>query len=126
MNNMKKTLVSLLMTAAIASTSAFAEEATTVSVRAAAEGTVAKVEAAADLLAKSGDKEEILKLLGEARQLQKEFRYEQTERLRQKAGGFLRNARELVGNGDNQNAAAALKETLATYKSMLDIYNASH
>ena len=124
MSIIKKTLASMAIAAALFSTSAFAAGGDA-KVRAAGEETVAKVEAAANLAEKGGDKSEILKLLGEVRQSQKEFRYEQTERLRQRAGDKLKTAKEELESG-NANAPATLKATLELYKEMLKIYNAAH
>ncbi|ATG91900.1 hypothetical protein [Methylomonas koyamae] len=126
MNIVKKTLASfLVIAAALVSTSANANSAGDAKVRAAAEGTVAKVEEAVSLLDKGADKAEVLKALGEVRQLQKEFRYEQTERLRQKAGDKLKVARDEIEKGD-ANGAASLKATLELYKEMLKVYLAAH
>ncbi|ANE56944.1 MULTISPECIES: hypothetical protein [Methylomonas] len=126
MNIVKKTLASfLVIAAALVSTSANANSAGDAKVRAAAEGTVAKVEEAVSLLDKGADKAEVLKALGEVRQLQKEFRYEQTERLRQKAGDKLKVARDEIEKGD-ANGPASLKATLELYKEMLKVYLAAH
>ena len=124
MNLMKKILVSLLMTTALVSTSVSANADGNAKVRAAGEATIAKVEEAI-ALAEKGEKAEVLKALGDVRQAQKEFRYEQTERLRQKAGDKLKAAKEEVENGD-ANAINSLKATLAFYKEMMVIYSAAH
>ena len=120
----KKILVSLLMTTALVSTSVSANADGNAKVRAAGETTIAKVEEAI-ALAEKGEKAEVLKALGDVRQAQKEFRYEQTERLRQKAGDKLKTAKDEVENGD-ANAINSLKATLAFYKEMMVIYSASH
>jgi hypothetical protein len=125
MNTVKKTLASfLVIAAALVSTSANANSAGDAKVRAAGETTVAKVEEAVSLLEK-GDKEGTLKALGEVRQSQKEFRYEQTERLRQRAGDKLKVARDEIEKGD-ANGAASLKATLDLYKEMMKVYSAAH
>jgi rubrerythrin len=124
MNLMKKILVSLLMTSALVSTSVSANADGNAKVRAAGETTIAKVEEAI-ALAEKGEKAEVLKALGDVRQAQKEFRYEQTERLRQKAGDKLKTAKDEVENGD-ANAINSLKATLAFYKEMMVIYSAAH
>lgn len=125
MNLIKKTLAFLLMMAALVSTSAFANSDRDAKVRAAADLTLAKMEEAVSLQGKGADKAEILSLLSEVRQSQKEFRYEQTERLRQKAGDRLKTAREELEKGD-ANAGASLKATLDIYKEMMVVYNAAH
>lgn len=122
--NLKKILVSLLMTSALVSTAVSANADGNAKVRAAGETTIAKVEEAI-ALAEKGEKAEVLKALGDVRQAQKEFRYEQTERLRQKAGDKLKAAKDEIENGD-ANAVNSLKATLAFYKEMMTIYLAAH
>ena len=130
MNVFKKIAVSLVMAMSMAaiSSSAFAaeEKDKNAVVREAAEGTISKIEEAISLIDKNGDKAEVIKVIGDARQLQKEFRYELTERLRQKANDKLKVARESVENGDNQAAEETLKATLVTFKEMKTTYDAAH
>ena len=130
MKAFKKIAVSLVMAmsmAAISSTAFAAEEKDkNAVVREAAEGTISKIEEAISLIDKNSDKAEIIKVIGDARQLQKEFRYEPTERLRQKANDKLKVARESVESGDTQAAEETLKVTLATFKEMKVTYDASH
>lgn len=125
MNTIKKTLASLFVMMALVSTSASANSAGDAKVLAAGEATIAKMEEAVSLSDKGSDKAEILAVLSDVRQLQKEFRYEQTERLRQKAGDRLKTARSEVEDG-NANAAGTLKATLALYKEMMTVYSAAH
>lgn len=125
MNIFKRTLASLFVMMALVSTSAMAAGAGDAKVRAAGEGAIAKMQEAVSLAEKGADKTEILAALGEVRQLQKEFRYEQTERLRQKAGDRLRVARDEVEKGD-ANAKATLVATLDIYKEMMTVYSAAH
>ena len=125
MNMFKKTLASLLMMSALVSTSALANKDRDAGVRAAAETTLAKVEEAVALVEKGAAKDDVLKVMSDVRQAQKEFRYEQTERLRQKAGDKLKIARDQVESGDAQ-AAASLKAALELYKEMMVIYKAAH
>ena len=112
MNVIKKIVVSLVMAMSMAaiSSSAFANAKGEAEVKAAAEGTLAKIEEAVSLAAKGGDKAEIVKIINEARQLQKEFRYEVTERQRQKANDKLRVARDDFEAGELQAAESKLKE----------------
>jgi large subunit ribosomal protein L7/L12 len=95
-------------------------------VREAAENTIAKIEEAISLIEKGASKDETSNTIAEARQYQKEFRYEQTERLRQRANDKLRVAREAVDNGDNKSADETLKASLAQFKEMKATYDASH
>lgn len=128
MKFLKKMAVSLIMAASMAavSSTAFAEPEGAAVVKAAAEGTVAKIEEAVSLLEKGGDKAEVIKAINDARQLQKEFRYEGTERQRQKANDKLRIARQEFENGEVQPAEATLRAALESFKEMLNIYNAAH
>lgn len=126
MVNIKKVLVSLGLAATLAlSSNAFAEGVTDAKVKAAGEGALAKVEEALNLQSSSADKAQVLDALKEVRQLQKEFRYEGTERLRQKAGDRLRIARNQVEAGDAE-ATATLQELVEMYKEMMKVYNAAH
>lgn len=126
MEKFRKVFVSLAMTTALVmSSSAFAAGATDAKVRAAGEGALAKVEEAVSLQAKGADKTAVEDALKEVRQLQKEFRFEGTERLRQKAGDQLKLARHQVESGDPA-AAASLQELLNMYKEMMKLYNAAH
>ena len=123
-----KTLIKFAAIAAFAAftSNVYAEAAGEAQVRAAAEGTVAKLEEAVGLAEKGADTAELVKVINEARQLQKEFRYEGTERLRQKANDKLRIAREAFEGGDKQAADTNLKAALATYQEMVKIYKAAH
>ncbi|MGY6274416.1 hypothetical protein [Methylomonas sp. MgM2] len=126
MEKFKKILVSLVMSTALAmSSSAFAEGATDAKVREAGEGALAAMEEAVNLQEHGADKEEVSNALREVRQLQKEFRFEGTELLRQKAGDKLRVARKQVNEGDPE-ATATLKELLEMYKEMMTLYKAAH
>lgn len=126
----KKIVVSLVvaMSMAAISSTAFAAEKKDPNavVREAAEGTIAKIEEAISLVEKGGDKAATVAAITEARQLQKEFRYELTERLRQRANDKLRVAREAVESGDMKAAEETLKATLATFKEMKVTYDAGH
>lgn len=125
MNMIKKTLASLVVMMALGSTSAMAAGAGDAKVRAAGEGAIAKMQEAVSLTEKGADKAEVLAALSDVRQLQKEFRYEQTERLRQKAGDKLRIGRDEVEKGD-ANAKATLAAALDIYKEMMVVYSAAH
>jgi hypothetical protein len=130
MKAFKKVLVSLVMAISVtaASFSACAAESKDLNaiVRVAAEGTIAKIEEAVSLVEKGGDKAAAIAAINEARQLQKEFRYELTERSRQKANDKLRIAREALESGDVKSAEETLKATLAAFKEMKVTYDAAH
>ncbi|MFA5985240.1 MAG: hypothetical protein WC782_14590 [Methylococcaceae bacterium] len=124
MKSIMKLVAFLAMTAA--APALFAEATGEAEVRAAAEGTVAKIQEALSLSEKGVDKEEVNKVINDARQLQKEFRYERTERQRQKAGNLLRVARDEIEKGDKVAGETALKTSLASFQEMLKVYLAAH
>ncbi|MDO9046982.1 MAG: hypothetical protein Q7U66_04500 [Methylobacter sp.] len=126
----KKIVISLVMAMSMTaiSSSAFAAESKDLNavVRVAAEGTIAKIEEAISLVEKGGDTAAAVAAINEARQLQKEFRYELTERTRQKANEKLRVAREALESGDTKAAEETLKASLAQFKEMKVTYDAAH
>lgn len=129
MNILKKVALSIAMVAAFAAVSApaFAEEHKDKNavVRAAGDNAGIKLQEAIAIAEKNGDKAEFIAAIGEARQAQKEFRYEQTERLRQKLNDKLRVAREAADENLEQ-AGAAAKDALAILTEMKQIYEAAH
>jgi hypothetical protein len=130
MNIFKKIILSTAIVAAFAAASApaFAAEAhkdLNVVVKAAADATRVKIEEAVTIGDK-GDKAAFLVAVSEARQLQKEFRYEQTERLRQKLNDKLSAAREAATSDNMPEAALAIKAALVYIKEMREIYDAAH
>ncbi len=130
MNIFKKIALSTAIVAAFATVSApaFAAEEhadKNAIVRVAADATKAKIEEAVSL-ADKGDKTAFIAAVSDARQLQKEFRYEQTERLRQKLNSQLLAAREAATAGNMTEAAATTKSALEYVKEMREIYDAAH
>jgi len=130
MNIFKKIALSIAMISAFAAVSApaFAAEEhkdKNAVVRAAGEGAGAKIQEAISIAEKNGDKAAFIAAIGEARQSQKEFRYEQTERLRQRLNDKLRAARESADENLTQ-AGASAKEALAVLNEMKEIYEAAH
>lgn len=131
MNIFKRIALSTAIVAAFASVSAptFAAEEhkdKNVVVRAAADGTLAKIAEAISISEKNGDKADFVAAISEARQLQKEFRYEQTERLRQKLNEQLRIARESADQSNMSEAGVAAKAASTILKEMKEIYEAAH
>jgi large subunit ribosomal protein L7/L12 len=132
MKVLKKIAVSVVMVASMLaiSSTAFAAEAhkdLNVVVLEAAKKTEATLLEAKSLLEKGGDThEQILNNLNEARQHVKEFRYEQTERLRQKLNEKLKHAREAFLKNDNEQTLADVNASLAIYAEMKKIYDAAH
>jgi large subunit ribosomal protein L7/L12 len=128
MNSFKNILISLTMAAAFSSvsTAAFSKPAGQEAVTTAAETTIASLERALSLLEKGGDNEAVGKAIGTARQQQKEFRFEVTERQREKAVGLLKRAQSDLKNGNVQPAEQTLREALASFKEMKAIYDKTH
>ena len=128
MKHFKKIMISAAMSAAmaLAASPVFAEGATDAAVKASAENVLAKTEEALGLVEKGADKADILKTINEVRQSLKEFRYEATERLRQKSTDRLRAAREGFESGDVKVGEAKLREALAGFKEMKESYDANH
>jgi large subunit ribosomal protein L7/L12 len=68
----------------------------------------------------------VSKAIGDARQAQKEFRFEGTERQRQKANDKLRAAREAFEAGDTATGDAGLAEALQSFTEMKATYDLTH
>ncbi len=131
MNIFKKIALSTAIVAAFAAVSApaFAAEEhgdKNAIVKAAAADTIAKVNEAVSIAEGNGDKAAFIAAISDARQAQKEFRYEQTERLRQKLNDKLRAAREAADQGTMSEAGAAAKAAADVLKEMKEIYDAAH
>lgn len=122
---LKKLVIALAL--AGLSSAVLAAPAGEAQVKAAAEGAIAKIEEAVSLVSKdASNKEGIVNAINDARQLQKEFRYEGTERMRQKANDKLRISREAFESGDSKAGEEKLKEALANFVEMKAIYDANH
>jgi large subunit ribosomal protein L7/L12 len=132
MNLLKKISVSVVMAASMlaiapATFAAEAHKDLNAIVLAAAEKTEASLLETKALLEKGGDIDEQVKNnLNEARQSVKEFRYEQTERLRQKLNDKLKTAREAFLKNDNEKTLADVNAALVLYAEMRKIYDAAH
>jgi hypothetical protein len=128
MNFLKnKAILAIVVTFILAvSSTAYAKATGEDKVTDAAENTVVKVEEAVSLVEKGADKEEIVKAINEARQIQKLWRYELTERQREKENNKLRIARDAFQKGELQPAEATLREALAGFKEMKALYDANH
>ena len=123
MQVLKKVLVTLVM--AVVSSTAFAAPKGEAEVKAAIENTITSI-TAAQAAAKAGDLSGVSKDIADARQAQKEFRFEGTERQRQKANDKLRAAREAFEAGDTAAGDAGLAEALKSFTEMKAVYDASH
>jgi osmotically-inducible protein OsmY len=122
-----RVILAIMATAMIAmSSSVYAKATGEEKVTVAGENTIKKIEEALTLAEKGADKEAIIKAINDARQIQKEFRYEVTERQRDRANNKLRLAREAYQKGELQPAEATLREALAGYVEMKAIYDKNH
>jgi Spy/CpxP family protein refolding chaperone len=92
----------------------------------AAKNTEASLLAAKGLLEKGGETQQILASLNEARQAVKEFRYEATERARQKLSNELKLAREAFLKNDNAQTLVHVNQALTIYAEIKKIYDAAH
>jgi len=122
-----KVILAIITSAFLAlSSTAYAKATGEDKVTAAGENTIKKIEEALSLAEKGADKETIIKSINDARQSQKEFRYEITERQRDRANNKLKAARDAYLKGEMQPAEASLREALAGYIEIKGIYDANH
>jgi large subunit ribosomal protein L7/L12 len=122
-----KAIMAIMATALITvSSTAFAKATGEDKVTSAAENTIAKVEEAVSLVEKGAEKEAVIKAINDARQIQKEWRFEVTERQRERENNKLRIARDAFQKGETQPAEATLREALAGFKEMKSKYDETH
>lgn len=130
MKLLKKIAAAVVMTASMlaVSSATFAAEGKDLNavIRHAAESTEASLSDAKSLLEKGGDSEQIKTDLNNARQSIKEFRYEATERLRQKMNDKIKSAREAFLKNDNTKALDDINAALGIYAEMKKIYDEGH
>ncbi len=131
MKLLKKIVIAVAMTASMLTVSSTAFAAAehkdlNAIVESAAKNTEASLLEAKSLLEKGAETAQIQKALNDARQFQKEFRYEQTERLRQKLNDKLKLAREAFDKNDNTKALEDVNAALALYTEMKKIYDEAH
>lgn len=128
MNSIKKSSISLIMAAVLASVSAtaYAKPAGQEAVTSAIENTISSLESAISLLEKGGDNEAVIKAIANARQQQKEFRFEVTERQRERTVNILKRAGSEIKSGNMQPGEQSLREALASFKEMKAIYDKTH
>ncbi|WP_340120981.1 hypothetical protein [Methylobacter svalbardensis] len=127
MNVFKKILVSLVMALSMAaiSSSAFAAPEGEAAVKEAIESTLAGI-ATAQAAIKSGDLASASKDILKAAHDSKEFRFEITERQRQKATTLLKKARKSIDAGNIEAGEADLASSLALFTEMKAKYDLTH
>jgi len=127
MRAINKVLTSILMAASMAviSTNAIAEPKGEAAVKEAIENTLSGITAAQAEI-KAGNLPAASKTILEASQASKEFRFEITERQRQKATDVLKAARKSVEAGDAAAAEAGLATALHSFSEMKAKYDLTH
>jgi hypothetical protein len=127
MQVLKKVLISLVMTAsmAVVSSSVFAAPKGEEAVKEAIENTLSGITTAQTEI-KAGNLPAASKTILEAAQASKEFRFEITERQRQKATDQLKAARKSVDAGDTAAAEAGLSSALKSFSEMKAKYDETH
>ena len=131
MKILKKIVVAVVMTASMlaVSTTVFAAEKKDLNavILAAGQSTEASLLEAKSLLEKGGDTSEQIKTaFNNARQSIKDFRYELTERSRQKMNDKIKHGREAFLKNENDVALADVNAALALYAEMKKVYDAAH
>lgn len=128
MSSLKKLCVPVLV-ATLASSMAFSASAATFShaeVKAALDNTITKVKESITALEKGVEKDALIDLVSDARQMQKDIENNDLEVKRQHASKRLKTAWTAVRDGDKQLAEQSLKDALSRYEEMQKIYVASH
>ena len=127
MQVLKKVLVSLVMVAsmAVVSSTAFAAPKGEAEVKAAIETTLTEI-STAQAAAKAGDFSGASKSVLDAANASKEFRFEGTERQRQKATDLLKSARKSYQAGDTAAGYAALATAFEAFTEMKAKYDLTH
>ncbi len=127
MQSLKKVLVSVVMVASMAavSSSALAAPKGEEAVKEAIENTLSGI-VTAQKAVKGGDLSTASKDILDAAQASKEFRFEPTERQRQKATDVLKAARKALDSGDVAGAEAGLDSALKAFSEMKAKYDLTH
>ncbi len=127
MKLIKKIIVSSLVAASMlaASATTFAAEGDA-KVAKALNDTIAILQTTAELVESGAAQDAITQSLHEAKQAQKEFRYEQTERKRQYAADHIKEALSANKKSDKATTLTEVKAALAGFQEMKPIYDAAH
>lgn len=127
MKLLKKIAVLLVMATSMSVSSvAFAAPNGAAAIQAAGELTASSLQEAKSLLEKGGESEQVQKALNEARQAVKEYRYEPTERTRQKLNDKIKAARDSFLKNDNTKSLENIDAALALHAEIKKIYDANH
>lgn len=123
------TFYKVLLTVCIAVTSSSAFAVTNPSyaeVREAIENTVSKVEEAKAALDNGAEKEALIDMITEARQLQKDIANNDLDLKRNRASAILKKARTAIKKDDRETAKASISEALNRYQEIKQLYAAAH
>ncbi|WP_020158782.1 MULTISPECIES: hypothetical protein [Methylobacter] len=127
MKALKKIAVSLFVTISLASAStAFAKNPTGEEVKVAIDDTVAKVEESIAAIENGADNEAVMSLINDARQMQKNISNNELDLKRNKASSKLKAARIEARNNDMKASEQQLKEALAGFQEIKEIYAKTH
>lgn len=127
MKALKKIAVSLFVTISLASaSSAFAKNPTGEEVKVAIDDTVAKVEESIAAIENGADNEAVMSLINDARQMQKNISNNELDLKRNKASSKLKAARIEARNNDMKASEQQLKEALAGFQEIKEIYAKTH
>jgi len=129
MNTFKQILISSVMAASMAtvSFSAFAvANPSYEDVKIAIDNTLAKVEEANTSLANGGDKEKIIEMISDARQLQKDISNNVLDLKRNQASNILKQARMALQNNELKSAKDSLTDALNRYNEIKQLYVSNH
>ena len=116
MRNLKITFIPLFFS--MLSSMVMAKEVDDAKIKAAAENTIAKIEATLALVKQGGRQEAIIISVNDAIRLQTEFRYQATKRQHEKASAKLRLARSSAEKGKMAVVRAKPNEALSDFKEM--------
>lgn len=129
MNAFNKFLVSSVMAVSLAAPSFTASAVANPSyedVKAAIENTLAKVEETIAALDNGTDKEVLIDMVSDARQLQKDISNNVLDLKRNQASGVLKKARTELKNNELASAKETLTDAANRYKEIQQLYASSH
>lgn len=125
MNLIKKIIVSSLVATSMFTASAFAAEGDAKTAKA-LDDTIQILGETISLVESGAAQDAIIKGISDAKQAQKEYRFEPTERKRQVGNTHIRDALFAQRKNDKDGTLTALKAALASYQEMKPIYDATH
>ena len=129
MNTFKKILTSSVIALSMAAASFTASAVANPSyedVKAAIENTLSKVEEAKTALDNGADKEAVIDMVTDARQLQKDIANNVLDVKRNQASSVLKKARTALKKDDLASANASLADAVNRYKEIQQLYASTH